>query len=181
MLHTIASVLQELVRIPDSELGILQIKDGNSAIQGEIGILRGTYAIGARLTADRRHGYEALKLLLRLKSGTYRYSDHSEDYPEELDNGFKIRLVDLINSYPTLPDKLEQIVSGRNSLNRIRAMELEVAEQAEEQQKQKVDKLGPVLSQWKSLEQSTLKLRTKAFWCLFIALCAYDLWFLYSP
>jgi hypothetical protein len=158
-------ILWSALKQRNVEFGVLRIHNKTTGTEGDIGIAKGIYIVGADLSSRKEKGWEAVRLLLSAQDGTFQYLDFGEQFPHYLDQSIKIRLTDIISAWPALPDRAEQIMSGRNSLNRIRNYE---------PQKQSGGETAildrNVLSELQAWDARNLHLRAAAFWSTFAVL-----------
>lgn len=102
------------------DFGNLHIS-ADEGIEGDIAIYQATYVIGAKIAGSELSGWEALKLLLSTKSGSFSYVEHHLQSQCRPKSDLKVRLTDLITLWPTYPMRAEQMKCGRTSFNRIMA------------------------------------------------------------
>lgn len=102
------------------DFGNLHIS-AEDGIEGDIAIYGATYVIGAKIAGSELSGWEALKLLLSIKSGSFSYIEHHLQSRCRPNSELKVRLTDLITLWPTYPQRPEQMKCGRTSFNRIMA------------------------------------------------------------
>lgn len=152
-------LMWSVLRDKKINFGVLRICCPELNIDGEISILWGLFAVGARMK-NGVSGYPALRALLCAPAGSYDYSEVEES---AFDDNFKIRLTDLISLWPNLPETLEEVMAKRNSLNRIRSVTAENIEHTEEAV---IDQ--NVLSHLQKWERNSLHLRAAAFWGTFV-------------
>jgi|AGTN01.3.fsa_nt_gi hypothetical protein len=119
--ETVWEILTAALQEKSVDVGVLRICDEENGLDGDIGIERNVFVIGGRIRGRDEQGWDAIKMLLTTKRGTFQYLDLRNRFPHGLDCGLKIRLTDLIAAWPHLPDSAEKLKCGRESLNRIKA------------------------------------------------------------
>jgi hypothetical protein len=149
-------VLYAVLKEKQVNFGVLRISAPEHNIEGEIGVMYGVFVIGAEVRGRQERGYNAIRLLLSLASGTYEYFDYGNT-PKQ-DEGIKIRLTELISLWPNLPAGMDQLVH-RTSLNRIRNIS-----EGENCQTEEAAIDQNVLEQIEQWERKTMHLRPVAFW-----------------
>lgn len=102
------------------DFGNLHISSADG-IEGDIAVYQATYVIGAKVAGKDLSGWDALKLLLDTKSGSFSYVEHHLQSQCRPKSDLKVRLTDLITLWPTYPATAEQMKCGRTSFNRIMA------------------------------------------------------------
>lgn len=151
--------------------GILRIVDVDNKIEGELGIFQGTFVVGASLKDGRQAGYEALKILLAVRNGSYKYTNYVDPLPPNVDNFERIRLTSLISIWPNLPLSAE-VLSNKNSLNRMRGItsaEAVVANNSESKNSEALVIDRNVIKQLQAWDDRHMNLRAAAFWSTFVA------------
>ncbi|HEY9786098.1 MAG TPA: hypothetical protein V6D17_11890 [Candidatus Obscuribacterales bacterium] len=154
-------VLWAIMKLRKVQHGVLQIASPKNNLKGEIGISRSIFLVGGRIENSTITGYEAIKELLLVTDGSFAYLDNGEEPLGPLDQNLKIRLTQVVNLWPELPDRIEDLNRG-GSLTRMRAMD-SASPYAEEDV---VDQ--SVVEQIKQFEQRTMNLRAYVFWGLFV-------------
>lgn len=155
--------------------GVLRIVDTDRNIEGEIGIFQSTFVVGASIRGNHHTAYEALKVLLTAKNGSFKYLSLFDPLPSDLDNLERIRLTSLISIWPNFPHAAEAL-SYKNSLNRMRG----IKPQAEKSQTDEADTKAAKESEVLAIDQNVLKqlqawderhmhIRAAAFWSTFVA------------
>lgn len=119
--RTCREVLYSILKIKTVNGGILRINDSANAIEGDVGILKGIYVVGG-LVQGGANGYLAVKSLLSTKEGTFQYIDVGEDVTPSCDQNLKVRITQIINMLPDLPEDVEEL-QAKSTLSRIRAMD----------------------------------------------------------
>lgn len=155
-------VLWTLLKLQKVESGILVISGTKPNIEGEIGVFHGIFLTGAKINGSSEKGYAAIKKLLEVEEGNFNYYDYSEHGLADLDQSLKLRITQIINLMPNLPVSLEAAM-GKNTLNRIRAMDANTAEKEEDY---KVDQA--VAEQLRAIDEKTMNLRALIFWGIFL-------------
>lgn len=155
-------VLWSLMKLRNIHNGVLRISSPRTHLEGDIGISKGIYVTGAKLKSSQETGYGAVRKLLSVTDGTFTYLDNGENGLGELDQNLHLRVTQLINLLPNLPANHEELM-GKNTLNRIRAVNLE-QEPAEEQA---IDAVA--LQQLEEWEKKSMRWRAVTFWGLFAA------------
>lgn len=164
--RTAREVLYSILKIKNVDMGVLRITSADKSLDGDIGVARGIYLVGGAMRGRSTSGYEVIRLLLSLKEGQFQYLDFGDSFPKELDQDFKVRLTDVINVLPNLPERLEEITS-KQTLNRIRSMNTEGPAPTEESM---IDQKA--LSQIQDFERKSMRLRAAAFWATFVVVAS---------
>lgn len=144
--------------------GVLRIYDTDRKIEGDIGIIQGTFVVGASLKGGKT-GYDAMKMLMSVKNGSYKYMNYVDPLPDDLDNIQRIRLTSLISIWPNLPTT-EEGLSNKNSINRMRGLAPESTE-SKDSETALIDL--NVLEQLRAWDERHMDLRAAAFWSAFAA------------
>lgn len=160
--RTAREVLWSVLKVKNVEFGVLRIVSQQKGLDGDIGVIRGIYLVGGAMRGQDTKGYDVIKLLLSQKEGTFYHLDYGDQIPAELDQGFKVRITDVINVLPDIPARLEDI-AGKNTLNRIRGFSPEETPPSEEAM---IDQKA--LDQLQSWEKRSMRLRAAAFWATFV-------------
>ncbi len=155
-------VLWTLLKLQKVENGVLVITSQKNKMEGEIGVFHGIFLTGAKIIGTSENGYPAIKRLLEVEEGTFNYYDYGTNSLADLDQGLKLRITQIINLMPNLPVNIEAAM-GKNTLNRIRAMDHGEAGGEEEV---KVDKA--VAEQLRALDEKTMNMRALIFWGIFL-------------
>jgi hypothetical protein len=166
--RTTREVLWSIMKMKKTDVGVLHIVSKDNAVDGCIGLANGMYILGAS-TESGLSGYAAVKVLLTMSDGNFKYLDYTDNSIGELDQRLKIRVTHLVNLLPNLPDKIDQ-VQGTNTLNRIRAMdpeELNAIKKAAE-----TGKTQDILKQIRSFEDKSMRWRAAALWGTFAIIAA---------
>lgn len=167
------------------ENGVLVITDDSKEVEGRIGIGAGTTITGAYMKRSPELGWNALQILLRFEQGSFQYLDYGSNGLGDLDQGLKIRLTQIINVLPDLPQRIEQL-AGPNTLNRIRAIDpaqlaemKKVEETTKKKEKTKEKEKDEeavtagidqnVMQQIREFENRTMRYRAAAMWGTFVA------------
>ncbi|MBI2812395.1 MAG: hypothetical protein HYX67_16440 [Candidatus Melainabacteria bacterium] len=145
--------------------GILRIVDVDNKIEGDIGIYQGTFVVGACLRGGKQDGYNALKLLLAVRNGSYKFINYVDPLPADLDNFERIRITSLISIWPNLPLSVETL-SSKISMNRMRRITTETAV-AKNSEASVIDR--NVMEQLQAWDERHMNLRAAAFWSTFVA------------
>jgi len=156
-------VLWTLLKLQKVEAGILVISSSKNKMEGEIGVFHGIFLTGAKINGTTETGYPAMKRLLEVEEGSFNYYDYSEHGLADLDQNLKLRITQIINLMPNLPVNLESAM-GKNTLNRIRAMDASQQEGSENDYK--VDQA--VAEQLRALDEKTMNVRALIFWAIFL-------------
>lgn len=156
-------VLWTLLKLQKVESGILVISNQKNKMEGEIGVFHGIFLTGAKINGSNETGYAAMKRLLEVEEGSFNYYDYTEHGLGDLDQNLKLRITQIINLMPNLPVNLESAM-GKNTLNRIRAMDASGAEERVEDYK--VDQA--VAEQLRALDEKTMNIRALIFWGIFL-------------
>ncbi len=159
-------VLWSVLKERNVTCGILRIIDVDNKVDGELGIFQGTFVVGASLKGGKQPGYEALKILLAVRNGSYRYTNYVDPLPPNLDNFERIRLTSLISIWPNLPSSAE-VLSNKNSLNRMRGITIAEAVVAKSSEGSVIDR--NVMEQLQAWDDRHMNLRAAAFWSTFVA------------
>ncbi|HEY9760705.1 MAG TPA: hypothetical protein V6C97_36450 [Oculatellaceae cyanobacterium] len=158
------------------DVGVLHLVSSNKEVDGSIAIQNGMYVLGGK-TADGDTGYDAVKRLLRLTEANFQYLDYSNRDITDLEQDLKIRVTQLINLLPNLPEQMDQM-QGTNTLNRIRAMDVEELAAIKKAAEAGVDQ--NVVQQIRAFENRSMRWRALAMWGTFvvISLAAAAMYFL---
>ncbi len=159
-------VLWSVLKERTVNCGILRIIDVDNKVEGEIGIFQGTFVVGASMKGGKRAGYEALKILLAVRNGSYKYTYYVDPLPASVDNFERIRLTSLISIWPNLPASAEAL-SFRNSLNRMRGLTTAEAAVTKNNEASVIDR--NVMAQLQAWDDRHMNLRAAAFWSTFVA------------
>lgn len=157
-------VLWTLLKLQKVESGVLVISGTKPKIEGEIGVFHGIFLTGAKISGSNETGYPAMKRLLEVEEGSFNYYDYSQHGLAELDQNLKLRITQIINLMPNLPVNIEAAM-GKNTLNRIRAMDGRPGEKEEDF---KVDQA--VAEQLRAIDEKTMNLRALIFWGIFLVI-----------
>ncbi|MCC7530318.1 MAG: hypothetical protein IT342_17470 [Candidatus Melainabacteria bacterium] len=155
-------VLWTLLKLQKVENGVLVITGTKKKLEGEIGVFHGIFLTGATINGSNEKGYPAMKRLLEVEEGTFNYYDYGANSLGDLDQGLKLRITQIINLMPNLPVSIEAAM-GKNTLNRIRAMDSGEVSSYEEI---KVDQA--VAEQLRALDEKTMNMRALIFWGIFL-------------
>ncbi len=155
-------VLWTLLKLQKVENGVLVITGTKQKMEGEIGVFHGIFLTGATINGSNEKGYPAMKRLLEVEEGTFNYYDYGTNSLGDLDQGLKLRITQIINLMPNLPVNIEAAM-GKNTLNRIRAMDSGEVSSYEEI---KVDQA--VAEQLRALDEKTMNMRALIFWGIFL-------------
>ena len=177
--RTSREVLWSLMKLQKVDVGVLHIVSTNKQTDGSIALLNGMYVLGGK-TADGDMGYEAVKRLLRLPEATFQYLDYSHGDIGDLEQDLKIRVTQLINLLPNLPEQMEHM-QGTNTINRIRAMDVDELVAIKKAAEAGVDQ--NVVQQIRDFENRSMRYRALAMWGTFvvISLAAAAMYFLRHP
>lgn len=160
-------VLWSLMKLRNISSGILRISSPRTHLEGDIGICKGIYVSGAMLKNSKETGYGAVRKLLAVTDGTFTYLDNGDNGLGELDQNLHLRVTQLINLLPDLPVNHEELM-GTNTLNRIRALNIEEKEEVNEEHL--IDSVA--LQQLQEWEKKSMRWRAATFWGLFAAVSA---------
>ena len=109
-------ILYGIAKIKKADYAILRIASHDINIDGEILLSKGSTVSGARLILEDGpvEGYPALKALLSVHDGTYSLLDYSQisDQAVHLEQGLKVKINQLLNALPNLPDTVEELTEG---------------------------------------------------------------------
>lgn len=155
-------VLWTLLKLQKVENGVLVISGQKPKIEGEIGVFHGIFLTGAKVIGSNETGYSALKRLLEVEEGNFNYYDYNTNGLGDLDQNLKLRITQIINLMPNLPVSIEAAM-GKNTLNRIRAMDHQQAED-----EFKVDQA--VAEQLRAIDEKTMNIRALIFWGAFLVI-----------
>lgn len=153
-------VLWTLLKLQKIEHGVLVISSPKQKMEGEIGVFHGIFLTGAKINGSNERGYAAMKRLLEVEEGSFNYYDYSAHGLGDLDQNLKLRITQIINLMPNLPVNIEAAM-GKNTLNRIRAMDQSAAED-----EVKVEQA--VAEQLRALDERTMNMRALIFWGIFL-------------
>jgi hypothetical protein len=157
--RTTREVLYSILKHKKVAVGVLRITGTKPIVEGEICICNGIFVVGGQLKNGSAKGYGAIRPLLMQHEGAFQYFEMDEDVPY-LDQGLKLRLTQLINSLPNLPNKYDDLV-GASTYNRIRAVDIDDVPSEEKL----IEK--DTTAQLAAWEQRSLKLRAAALWGTF--------------
>ena len=155
-------VLWTLLKLQKVENGVLVLSSPKSKIEGEIGVFHGIFLTGGKINGSNENGYPAVKRLLEIEEGTFNYYDYGTNGLADLDQGLKLRITQIINLMPNLPVNIEAAM-GKNTLNRIRAMD---PGQAGGEEEVKVNQA--VAEQLRAIDEKTMNMRALIFWGIFL-------------
>ncbi len=161
--RTSREVLWSIMKLQKVDVGVLHIVSNDKTIDGCIALANGMYILGGS-TEEGATGYAAVKQLLKLTEATFQYIDYSNSDIGELDQDLKIRVTQIINMLPNLPENMEQM-QGTNTLNRIRAMDVEELAQIKKAAEAGIDQ--NVVQQIRSFEDKSMRWRALALWGTF--------------
>ena len=162
--RTSREVLWSIMKLQKVDTGVLRIVSNDKSVDGSIALANGMYILGG-MTADGETGDPAVKQLLGLTEATFQYLDYSHIELGDLDQDLKIRVTQLINLLPNLPESMEQM-QGTNTLNRIRAMDVEELAQIKKAAEAGVDQ--NVVQQIRQFEDKRMRFRGIAMWGTFV-------------
>ncbi|MFN8555402.1 MAG: hypothetical protein U0103_28380 [Candidatus Obscuribacterales bacterium] len=155
--------------------GILRIVDADRNIEGELGVFQSTFVVGASIRGGNYTAYEALKVLLTVKNGSFKYLSSADPLPSDLDNLERIRLTSLISIWPNFPHS-PQALSYKNSINRMRGIKAEKDREEPNGADTKDSKESEVLAidhnvlkQLQAWDERHMHIRAAAFWSTFVA------------
>jgi hypothetical protein len=154
------------MKLQKVDVGILHIISTDKETDGSIALMNGMYIVGGK-TADGDMGYNAVKRLLRLHEASFQYLDYSRSDIGDLEQDLKIRVTQLINLLPDLPESMEQM-QGTNTLNRIRAMDPEELAAIKKAAEAGIDQ--NVVQQIRNFEQKSMRWRALAMWGTFVVI-----------
>lgn len=120
--RSIKEVLYGIMKGRKAEYAVARICSEDGNIDGEFLINRSNTIQGARLLEPDVGGWEALRQLLSVQQGSYSLLDLSK-CPEEasyLEEGLKVRINQLVNMLPNLPDDLGEVINSP-SMTRMRS------------------------------------------------------------
>ena len=161
---TLREVLWTILKDDKSAVGILRIEAANKRLEGDVCIQNSIFVVGASTKVPKSSGYEALKMLLHVRDGSFQYLDYSNaDIPiSDLQQGLKIRRTQLINRLPNLPARLEEIM-GANTLNKMRGYtpEKEAGARSQSGKIEKAEKEASARSQSGNIEKAEKSSRKK--------------------
>jgi len=158
-------VLWSVLKERAVESGILRIVDLDNKIEGDIGIVQGTFVVGAYMKGGKLTGYQALKKLMVVRNGTYTYMNYVDPLPANLDNFERIRLTSLISIWPNLPLSAETLCN-KISMNRMRGITQE-SSVVKNSEAAVIDR--NVMEQLQAWDDRHMNLRAAAFWSTFVA------------
>ena len=161
--RTSREVLWSIMKLQKVDQGVLRIVSADKKVDGCVALANGMYILGAN-TEGGATGYEAVKQLLRLGEATFQYIDYTNSDLGVLDQDLKIRVTQLINMLPNLPENMGQM-QGTNTLNRIRAMDVEELTAIKKAAEAGVDQ--NVLQQVRQFEDKSMRWRALALWGTF--------------
>lgn len=170
--RTTREVLYSILKHKKANVGVLRITGGKPVVEGELCISNGIFIIGGKLKNSNDKGYAAIRNLLMQQEGTFQYLEMGDEDVSYLDQNLKLRLTQVINSLPDLPNRYEDLI-GASTLSRIRA--IDIGEAASEEKL--IDQ--ETMDQLTAHEQRTVKIRAAALWGTFVvvSVVVYFIWF----
>ncbi|MBK7746285.1 MAG: hypothetical protein IPP57_13010 [Candidatus Obscuribacter sp.] len=121
--RTTKEILLGITKAKKSDYAVLRIASQGLSIDGELLISKCSTIQGAKTIDPEVTGYTAVRILLSVEEGTYSLLDYKEE-PEQaahLEQGLKVRINQVINALPNLPDLAEQL-SDSTATGRMRAI-----------------------------------------------------------
>jgi hypothetical protein len=156
------NLLRSLAMIENVELGILHVVASGSGLQGDVALASGTHILGAS-TNQATSGWTAMRTIFGLHSVDYRYLDYSGADIGSLDQGYAIKVRQIVDALPCLPE-LPDDLQGQNTLRAVRVVNLDAIRAAKQAESAK---LQLIRKDVKKFEESTMKWRALVMWSLF--------------
>jgi hypothetical protein len=164
--RTSREVLWSLMKLQKVDQGVLFILSADKAVDGSIALANGMYVLGAKIKSGGT-GYAAVKKLLQLPDASFQYVDYTDADLGDLDQDLKLRVTQLVNMLPDLPENMGQM-QGTNTLNRIRAMDVTELAAIKKAAEAGVDE--SVVVQIKRFEDKSMRWRALALWGTFVVI-----------
>jgi hypothetical protein len=164
--RTSREVLWSLMKLQKIDQGVLHIVSNDKNVDGCVALANGMYVLGAS-TKTGASGYKAVKQLLCLTDASFQYIDYTDSDLGELDQDLKLRVTQLINMLPNLPENMGQM-QGTNTLNRIRAMDPDELAAIRKAAEAGVDQ--NVAIQVRRFEDKSMRWRALALWGTFVVI-----------
>ena len=161
--QTTREILWLMMKLQKVHVGVLHIVSNDKTVDGYLSLINGMFVLGAS-TQSGEKGYIALKILLKVSRGSFEYLDYSQSDLADLDQELQIRVTQLINLLPNLPEKADQL-QGPNTLNRIRAMNIDELVEIKKVATSNIN--SEVLQQIGSFEAKSMPWRAVALWGTF--------------
>jgi hypothetical protein len=154
------------MKLQKVDQGVLHIVSPDKSVDGCIALANGMYVLGGSTEAGLS-GYAAVKQLLKLTDATFQYIDYTNSELGVLDQDLKLRVTQLINLLPDLPENMGQL-QGTNTLNKIRAMDVEELVAIKKAAEAGIDQ--NVAAQLRQFEDKSMRWRALALWGTFFVI-----------
>jgi hypothetical protein len=164
--RTSREVLLTLMKLQGVDQGVLFILSADKKIDGSVALANGMYVLGAKIKGGAS-GYAAVKQLFGLSDASFQYVDYTDGDLGDLDQDLKLRVTQLINMLPNLPENMGQM-QGASTLNKIRAMTAEDLAAIKKAAEASVDE--SVVVQMKRFEDKSMRWRALALWGTFFVI-----------
>lgn len=100
----IADVIQTVIDLKNMPNLVLRVTDEDSDLQGRVAFREGGYILGARVNNTNECGYDAIKMLLSIKTGNYAIIDPGRTPNSDTNQTLWISADKVLNLLPELPD-----------------------------------------------------------------------------
>jgi hypothetical protein len=151
------------MKVRGVDIGVLHLFTADGRVDGELAVASSMYVIGAKTKAGEI-GWDAVRRLLLLKEANFEYLDYADLDIEDLEQDLNLRVTQLINVLPQLPETMEKL-QGKNTLNRIRSMDFQELNAVKKAAESAIDKA--VRTQMQDFEQRSMPWRAYAMWGVF--------------
>ncbi|CAM6000042.1 unnamed protein product [Sphagnum balticum] len=106
----IADVIQTVIDLKNMPNLVLRVTDEDSDLQGRVAFREGGYILGARVNHTNECGYDAIRLLLSIKSGNYAILDPGRTPNSDTNQTLWISADKVLNLLPALPESPETLL-----------------------------------------------------------------------
>jgi hypothetical protein len=106
----IADVIQTVIDLKNMPNLVLRVTDEDSDLQGRVAFREGGFILGARVNNTNECGYDAIRLLLSIKSGNYAILDPGRTPTSDTNQTLWISADKVLNLLPMLPESSETLL-----------------------------------------------------------------------
>jgi hypothetical protein len=106
----IADVIQTVIDLKNMPNLVLRVTDEDSDLQGRVAFREGGYILGARVNNTNECGYDAIRLLLSIKSGNYAILDPGRTPTSDTNQTLWISADKVLDLLPALPESPETLL-----------------------------------------------------------------------
>jgi hypothetical protein len=106
----IADVIQTVIDLKNMPNLVLRVTDDDGDLQGRVAFREGGFILGARVNNTNECGYDAIRLLLSIKSGNYAILDPGRTPTSDTNQTLWISADKVLNLLPVLPESPETLL-----------------------------------------------------------------------